>query len=58
MSGPTSGELSIYEGSTNVLSLHISGQAHIYASYGDRGFGGAVVLTAYDTGNSIPTASA
>lgn len=57
MSGPTSGELSIYEGSTSVLSLHISGQTHIYASYGDRG-SGAVVLTAYDTGNSIPIASA
>jgi len=56
MSGPTSGELLIYEGSNKMVDLHISGQSHIYASYGDRG-GGGVVLTAYDTGNSIPIAS-
>ncbi len=56
MSGPTSGELFIYEGTGVSVDLHISGQSHIYASYGDKG-SGAVVLTAHDTGNSIPIAS-
>lgn len=55
-SGPTAGELFIYEGSSKMVDLHISGQSNIYASYGDKG-GGGVVLTAYQTGNLIPIAS-
>jgi len=56
MSGPTSGELLIYKGTRVAVDLRISGQSHIYASYGSAG-GGEIVLTANDTGHSIPIAT-
>lgn len=53
-SSPTAGELFLYNGSTMVADLHISGQASIFASNSSAGLGGSVLLTAYDTGHSIP----
>lgn len=54
-STPTAGELFLYNGSTLVADMHISGQAHIYASIVPPGSGPAgVLLTAYDTGHSLP----
>ena len=50
---PTAGELSLYNGTTLVADLHISGQANIYASYNPVGEG-TVTLTPYDTGHSLP----
>ena len=44
------GELFLYNGSTLVADLHISGQAHIYAT---QQFS-SVVLTPYDSGHSLP----
>ncbi len=55
---PTAGELFLYNGSTLVADLHISGQAHIYASYMPPASApAAVTLTAYDTGHSLPIVS-
>nr|WP_294520765.1 hypothetical protein [uncultured Rhodopila sp.] len=54
-SGPTAGELFLYDGSALVADLHISGQAHIYAQQTPvAGSGDSVVLTAYDSGHSLP----
>jgi hypothetical protein len=54
-STPTAGELLLYNGSAKVADLHISGQSHIYASDMPPGTApGSVLLTAYDTGHSIP----
>ncbi len=55
-SGPTAGELFIYEGTGAMVDLHISGQSQIYASLTGTG-GGGVLLTAYDTGHSLPIAT-
>lgn len=57
MSGPTSGEVFVYQGANVAVDLRISGQSHIYASYGNAG-SGAITLTPCDPGNSIPIASA
>jgi len=54
-SGPTAGELFVYEGSSKMVDLHISGQSNIYASSGVGS--GSVLLTAYDTGHSFPIAT-
>lgn len=51
----TAGELFLYNGTALVADLHISGQAHIYASYNPALIaGGSVTLTAHDTGHSLP----
>ena len=53
-SGPTAGELFLYNGATMVADLHIRGQAQIYAENIPAGMQpGSVLLTAYDTGHSI-----
>ncbi len=49
-SSPRAGELFVYNGSTVVADLHISGQANIYAEKQV----GSVLLTAHDTGHSLP----
>ncbi|HEY0183091.1 MAG TPA: hypothetical protein VGC09_09815 [Rhodopila sp.] len=55
---PTAGELLLYNGSTKVADLHISGQSHIYASnIPPVSSPASVLLTPYDTGHSIPIAS-
>lgn len=54
--GPAAGELFIYEGASVMVDLHISGQPQIYASLAGTGAGG-VLLTAYDTGHSLPIAT-
>jgi len=56
MSSPTAGELFIYEGTSVHGHLFISGQSHIYASLPTGS--GSVLLTAYDTGHSLPIARA
>ncbi|MDR3535605.1 MAG: hypothetical protein P4L71_03810 [Acetobacteraceae bacterium] len=57
-SAPTAGELFLYNGSTLVADLHISGQANIYAADTPAGLvPGSVTLTAYDTGHSLPIVS-
>jgi hypothetical protein len=54
-SAPTAGELFLYNGTTLVADLHISGQAHIYASNIAPGLvPGSVLITAHDTGHSLP----
>ena len=51
----TSGQLFLYDGTTMVADLHISGQPHIYAMNNpSEGVGGSVILTPYDTGHSLP----
>lgn len=58
-SSPTAGELFLYNGSTPVADLHISGQANIYASNpspSPSAFG-SILLTPYDTGHSLPIAT-
>ena len=53
----TAGELFLYNGSTMVADLHISGQAHIYATVNtSAATSGSVVLTCYDTGHALPIA--
>jgi hypothetical protein len=54
-SSPTAGELFLYNGSALVADLHISGQGQLYATDIPAGLSsGSVLLTAYDTGHSIP----
>ena len=53
-SGPKADELLLYDGATTVADLHISGQAHIYASIPAGSGSPSVLLTAYDTGHSLP----
>jgi hypothetical protein len=54
-SSPTAGELFLYDGSALVADLHISGQGQLYATDIQTGLSsGSVLLTAYDTGHSIP----
>jgi hypothetical protein len=55
-SSPTAGELFLYNGTQLVADMHISGQAHIYASTNTTG-APSVTLTSYDTGHSLPLAS-
>ena len=53
----TAGELFLYNGSTMVADLHISGQPHIYATVNPpAATSGSVVLTSYDTGHALPIA--
>jgi hypothetical protein len=51
---PTAGELFLYNGTTLVADLHISGQAQIYAADSAAGAPPSVTLTAFDTGHSLP----
>jgi hypothetical protein len=56
-SSPTAGQLFLYNGSTMVADIHISGQAHIYATDIPPGSApGSVLITAFDTGHTIPPA--
>jgi hypothetical protein len=56
--GAAAGQLLLYDGSTMVADLRISGQAHIYVSNVPAGLApGSVLLTAYDTGHSILAAN-
>lgn len=53
--GADAGELMLYNGSSLVADLHISGQKHLYASYTPGSpFGGSVTISAHDNGNSLP----
>lgn len=53
-SSPTVGELFLYNGSSLVADLHVSGQAKIYATNDPTGGPGSVILTPHDSGHSIP----
>jgi hypothetical protein len=53
--GATAGQLILYNGTTMVADFKISGQAKFYASNVQTPAGaGSVLVTAYDTGHSIP----
>lgn len=55
-SSPNAGELFLYDGSALVADLHISGARQVHASNIQQGSSApSVLLTAYDTGQSIPT---
>lgn len=55
MSAPTVGEMFLYNGSTLVGDLHISGQSTLYATDNLAGTpSGSLTITAYDTGHAIP----
>jgi hypothetical protein len=57
--GADAGEMLLYNGSAPVADLHLSGQSQFYASNQPAGGGqpGGVLITAYDTGHSIPVVS-
>jgi hypothetical protein len=51
----TAGQVVLYDGSTVVADLQISGQRHIYASNVPASLvPGSVLLTSYDSGQSLP----
>jgi hypothetical protein len=54
--GPDAGEMLLYNGSTQVADLHLSGQSQFYASNqpASGGHTSSVLITAYDTGHSNP----
>lgn len=53
---PTVGDLTLFNGATEIASMQISGAAHVYASIvaGTTAFTHSVLLTATDTGHSLP----
>jgi hypothetical protein len=56
--GPDAEEMLLYNGSTQIADLHLSGQSQFYASNQATSGGNlaSVLITAYDTGHSIPVA--
>jgi hypothetical protein len=57
--GADAGEMLLYNGSTLVADLHLSGQTQFYASNQSASSNGpaGLLITAYDTGHSIPVVS-